>query len=162
MYEISFHLKLYTIIYWTKKYSPKLRFHNKVIYKCKSDGCELVNQHCIWSKREGFVGLVKLNMTNRRAWHFIDFVKTSWLFHENKIIKSQTIPCLYLASDRLRRPGWLGRRRRRWCTFLRRRRWGWCPSTALTSSTNCKQTEKTTCMYEVINTSRDEWMGYSL
>ena len=73
MYNISFHLKLYTIIYWTKKYSPKLRFHNKVIYKCKSDGCELVNQHCIWSKREGFVGLVKLNMTNRRAWHFIVF-----------------------------------------------------------------------------------------
>ena len=36
MYEISFHLKLYTIIYWTKKYSPKLRFHNKVVYKCKS------------------------------------------------------------------------------------------------------------------------------
>ena len=71
MYNISFHLKLYRIIYWTKKYSPKLRFHNKVIYKCKSDGCELVNQHCIWSKREGFVGLVKLNMTNRRAWHFI-------------------------------------------------------------------------------------------
>ena len=90
-----------------------------------------------------------------------NFVKTSWSFHENKIIKSQTIPCLYLASDRLRRPGWLGRRRRRWCTFLRRRRWGWCPSTALTSSTNCKQTEKTTCMYEVINTPRDEWMGYT-
>ena len=36
MYEISFHLKLCTIIYWTKKYSPKLRFHNKVVYKCKS------------------------------------------------------------------------------------------------------------------------------
>ena len=36
MYEISFHLKLYTIIYWTKIYSPKLRFHNKVVYKCKS------------------------------------------------------------------------------------------------------------------------------
>ena len=31
----------------------------------KCDGCELVNQHSIWSKREGFVGLVKLNMTNR-------------------------------------------------------------------------------------------------
>ena len=36
MYNISFHLKLYRIIYWTKKYSPKLRFHNKVVYKCKS------------------------------------------------------------------------------------------------------------------------------
>ena len=73
MYNISFHLKLYRIIYWTKKYSPKLRFHNKIIYKCKSDGCELVNQHSIWSKREGFVGFVKLNMTNQILWPFIDY-----------------------------------------------------------------------------------------